>query len=619
MANNIEVARAVVTIVPTMEGAQQTITNELTQVASSSGVAQAGQNAGSNFAAGLGKGLAVAGAATAAVTAAAVKAADAFVSAASDVAAYGDNIDKMSQKMGISATAYQEWDFVMQHCGTSMESLKASMKTLASAAETNSEAFERLGLSQEDIANMSQEDLFGATIEALQQVEDETERTYLAGQLLGRGATELGPLLNMTAEETAEMKEQLHELGGVMSDEDVKAAAAFDDQLQDMQTAFSGLKRGMMSEFLPALTGVAEGLTDIFTGNYDQGLEKISQGIDQVVSNISDMLPKLIEIGGSIIESLAEAIISNLDKLLPVLVDVVMGISNMIIENLPLLIETGVQLILQIALGIAEALPDLLPTIVDVVIAVVDTLIDNVDLLIDASIALIIGLATGLINALPRLLVRIPEIIIKIVETLISSVSKLNDAAKEIIMSLASGILSFLGKIGEVALDLIVALAQGLVDFKDKIFESATNIMESFGEGILGFIDKAKNWGHDLIDNFVGGIKDKINSVVDACKNIAGTIADYLGFSEPEKGPLSDFHTYAPDMIDLFTEGLEDSKSQLEGTLTSVLELPANDMLMSAAPAGAGAITIPVYIGQEKLDTIILNSQQRQSLVSGGR
>ena len=596
MANNIEVARAVVTIVPTMEGAQQTITNELTQVASSSGVASAGQSAGSTFAAGLGKGLAVAGAATAAVTAAAIKAADSFVSAASEVASYGDNIDKMSQKMGISAEAYQEWDFVMQHCGTSMESLKSSMKTLATAAENNSEAFERLGMSQEDIANMSQEDLFGATIEALQQVEDETERTYLAGQLLGRGATELGPLLNMTAEETADMKEQLHELGGVMSDEDVKAAAAFDDQLQDMQTAFTGIKRGMMSDFLPVLTDVADGLTDIFTGNYDQGVDKISEGIDQIVGKFSELIPKLLEIGANIIEALAEAIIQNLPVIMPAIVDLIMNIANMIIENLPLILETGIQLVLQVALGIAQALPQMIPTIVDVVITIVETLIDNVDLLIDAAIALIIGLTEGIINAIPRLVARIPEIIISIVEALIKAVPKLNDAAREIILGLAEGILSFLTKMGEVA----------------------SEIMGAFKDGILGFVESAKTWGHDLINNFVTGIKDKINSVVDACKSIAGTIADYLGFSEPDKGPLSNFHTYAPDMIDLFTEGLEDSKSQLQGTLTNVLQLPANDMMVSAAGAGAGGM-INVYIGQEKLDSIILNSQQRQALVSGGR
>ena len=596
MANNIEVARAVVTIVPTMEGAQQTITNELTQVASSSGVAQAGNTAGSNFAAGLGKGLAVAGAATAAVTAAAIKAADSFVSAATEVSAYGDNIDKMSQKMGISAEAYQEWDFVMQHCGTSMESLKSSMKTLANAAETNSEAFERLGISQEDVANMSQEDLFGATIEALQQVEDETERTYLAGQLLGRGATELGPLLNMTAEETAEMKDQLHELGGVMSNEDIKAATAFDDQLQDMQTAFAGIKRGIMGDFLPALTGVADGLTDIFTGNYDSGIDKISDGIDQIVGKFSELLPKILEIGANIIEALAEAIIQNLPVIMPAIVDLIMSIANMIIENLPLILETGIQLVLQVALGIAQALPQMIPTIVDVVITIVETLIDNVDLLIDAAIALIIGLTEGIINALPRLVARIPEIVVKIVEALINAVPKLNEAAREI----------------------ITGLAQGIVSLKDNLVESAVEIMTRFGEGILGFVETAKNWGHDLIDNFVSGIKDKINSVVSACKDIAGTIADYLGFSEPEKGPLSNFHTYAPDMIDLFTEGLEDSKAQLQGTLTNVLQLPMNGMMVNAAGVG-GTVTMPIYIGQEKIDTIILNAEQRQALISGGR
>jgi hypothetical protein len=57
------------------------------------------------------------------------------------VASYGDNIDKMSQKMGMSASAYQEWDAVMQHSGTSMETMKSSMKTLANAAETGNDAF----------------------------------------------------------------------------------------------------------------------------------------------------------------------------------------------------------------------------------------------------------------------------------------------------------------------------------------------------------------------------------------------------------------------------------------------------------------------------------------------
>ena len=149
----------------------------------------------------------------AAVGSAAVGATTAVVKTTGEVAAYGDEIDKMSQKMGISAQAYQEWDAVMQHSGTSMESLKTSMKTMASAAENGNEAFQALGISEEEVATLSQEALFDKVIAGLQGMEEGTERTYIASQLLGRGATELGALLNTSAEDTQAMKDRLHELG----------------------------------------------------------------------------------------------------------------------------------------------------------------------------------------------------------------------------------------------------------------------------------------------------------------------------------------------------------------------------------------------------------------------
>ena len=72
-------------------------------------------------------------------------------------------------------------------------------------------------------------------------------------------------------------------------------------------------------------------------------------------------------------------------------------------------------------------------------------------------------------------------------------------------------------------------------------------------------------------------------------------------------------------MMDLFCEGLEDSKTQLEGTLTSVLQLPMNDMQMQAVDGGGTPIPITINIGEEKLDTILLNAQSRYNLMSGGR
>ena len=253
-----ELGKAYVQIVPSAQGISGSISSVIEPEATS-----AGQKAGLNIAGGIGSALkgatSLLAAGTAAVTGAIVK-------GSSEVASYGDNIDKMSQKMGLTAQAYQEWDAVMQHSGTSMEAMKSSMKTLANAAEGGNKAFETLGISQKEIAKMSQQDLFEATIAGLQNVEDTTQRTYLAGQLLGRGATELGALLNTSAADTQAMRDRVKELGGVMSDDAVKAAATYQDNMQDLKTAMGGVGREMISQLLPSMNEIIAGFTSLIIG-----------------------------------------------------------------------------------------------------------------------------------------------------------------------------------------------------------------------------------------------------------------------------------------------------------------------------------------------------------------
>lgn len=316
---------------------------------------------GSKLKGGLATAAKVGATAVAAVGAVGTAATAAFVKGASSVAVYGDNIDKMSQKMGLSASAYQEWDAVMQHSGTSMETMKASMKTLANAAETGSEAFEKLGISQQEIASMSQEELFEATISALQNVEDETQRTYLAGKTLGRGATELGALLNTSAEDTQKMRDRVHELGGVMSDDAVKASAAYQDSLQDMQTAISGIGRGIVGDMLPALTSVMDGITEVFAGDSDKGIGMISEGLDGLFDKIDEAIPKIIEVGGSIIEAFATALIDNLPQIMSNGAKIVASLGEGIINALPDLLASGMTLANDLVQTISDTLNEKFP------------------------------------------------------------------------------------------------------------------------------------------------------------------------------------------------------------------------------------------------------------------
>lgn len=330
-----DLGNAYVNIVPKAPGIQSEIGDLLGDAEPAA--QKAGTLSGKSLAAGIAKGL-LAGTAAIAGTVAAVG--KSVVSGATQVAEYGDNIDKMSQKMGLSRTAYQEWDAIMQHSGTSIDSMQSSMKTLANAVENGNESFKRIGLSMTDVEQMSNEELFAATIKGLQNVDNETERTYLAGQLLGRGATELGALLNTSAEDTEAMRQRVHELGGILSDDAVLSAARFQDSLQDMQTAFGGVKNSIALQFLPGITDVMDGFTSLIAGE-EGASEQIASGFENVLTNVGSVADQLFALAG---------------ELLP-------QISGIIIEHLPEIVERGAEIIGKLVVGLIQALPQLIASL----------------------------------------------------------------------------------------------------------------------------------------------------------------------------------------------------------------------------------------------------------------
>jgi hypothetical protein len=179
---------------------------------------------------------------------------------ANDVAETGDEIDKMSQKIGISAESYQEWGYVFERCGTDVNNLQAGMKTLsgviADAGNGSSSAAEKLaavGLSIDDLNGKSQDEQLSIVIAALQDMEAGAERTSAATDLLGRSATDMAAVLNMTAEETEALKQEANDYGMVMSNEAVAASAAFEDSLTKLTGTMSGLKNRMVGELLPGI------------------------------------------------------------------------------------------------------------------------------------------------------------------------------------------------------------------------------------------------------------------------------------------------------------------------------------------------------------------------------
>jgi len=638
-------------------------------------------NFGSKIKDGISNVAKITASAVSAVASGVSKMTESMVNSTAELANYGDNIDKASQKLGISAKGYQEWEAVLQHSGTSMESMTATFKTLANASQNltdeQSAAFEKLGMSIEEVGKMSAEDLFKETITRLQDMGESTERTALASTLLGRGAMEMGALLNTSSEDTQKMIDRVNELGGVMSDDAVKASATFNDNLQDMKTAIDGVKRGITAEFLPGLSLLMEGFTGLITGS-DDAEEKLIEGFDSITEGIKNnivkikniattiipliadtlvsMLPELADMGTDIIEMISDHIIDELpelvdssiaiiEKLLDGLVEalpqlaesgayIIEALINTIVQTLPELVTAAVEIIKTLSEYLIDAIPEMIPTIVELVMDIADMLTepDTLVALLDAALQLILALTEGLLNSLPQLIAKIPVIIDNLKEALIKAGPSLGDAAVELIGMLAAGLIEAIPATIEAIMQIYDAVEETIISWGKGLWDAISQSWKEAWTALSPYLDKAKTWGKDLIDNFISGIKQKWEDLKQSVANVAQTVKDFLGFSEPKKGPLSDFHTYAPDMMDLYSKGIKDNVGKLEASLTTSLEGVSDIFTPEKPQASATAATnifninisadaiasdYDAYRAAQKISEELGNLQRMQALAVG--
>ena len=510
----------------------------------------------------------IAAGAIAAATAAVVGLAKATWSGAKDVAAYGDEIDKTSQKVGFSNEAYQQWDYVMKIAGTSMQDCVVGMKTLAKQADNaanggkaSSEAFKKLGIDTANLANMSREDIFANVISGLNKMPESAERAALASELLGKSGQNLTPLFNMTDEQINGLIEDTETYGMVMSDEAVAASAQFQDSMTKLQMTGKGLKNKFFGVLLPGFSDIIDGFSDM-VGGIEGGDKKVEQGITKIADKFSEMLPKIMETltkmlptiiqaGAKIIISLIQGIAQAIPQIAPTLVQLMLQINQTLISMLPELLKVGLQIIQELALGIAQALPTMIPDIINIILEMVETLIDNVDLLLDAAIELIIGLTEGIINALPLLIEKAPEIIWKLTLALIKAVPKLLKAAVEIIATIIKGLGENLFKIIDWALDLPRKIKDAIVDG----------------------VSKLKDAGGKCMEGLVDGLKEKWEGLKESVSNLGGKIVDKFKNVFGIHSPSKEFSFIGKMNMEGLNQGMKDMQPEIQRTIDSAFDL----------------------------------------------
>ena len=526
-----------------------------------------------------------------------------FIDATKGAAEFADEMLTLSAQTGMSTDSLQEYKYMASLLDTDLETITGSMSKLTknmanakSGSGSAAEAFKKLGVSiTDDNGNLRDANaVFDDAIDALGRIDNETERDAVAMALFGKSAQELNPLIKASGDTIADLRQEAHDVGYVMSGETLDSMSQVQDGFDRLGLAADSLKNQFGSAIggyiLPYLNQLVSAFQNLVGGgSIDDFSDAIGDMLNDLLSDLASVLPKILKAGGQIVNKLAQGLIQMLPSLFPLVNQIISSIAMWLMENLGQIVQTGTQLVLSIITGIAEMLPELIPAAVEMVLTVTQGLLENVGNIITAaveivmalvngllspeSIAMIIGaiptliqgFITGILDNLETILKSGITIIVSLIQGFYSAIPEIIKAIPQIISGVVDTLLSF-DWIG-LGLEMLEMVADGIVSAAKAIWEAITGAFSAAFDWLTSLPKQAIEWGKDIIRGFIDGITAGAKWLWDKLKSIGKGIKDWLGFSRPKLGPLHYYEEWMPDMMMGLAKGIDDNAWRVQDAL----------------------------------------------------
>lgn len=592
-------------------------------------------------------------------------------------ASYADEVNTMAKKTGLATDEIQRLMYVSNLVDVSVETMTGSMtkleKSMASASKGSGEAadlFKKFGIQIKNDNGTYRKltDVFNEVIAALGTIDDEVERDTIAMTLFGKSAKELNPLIKTSKEDLERFSQAAQESGYILSDDVLQKYQSFDDSLQMLDKACEAAQHGLglvllpvlsqvASEGVPLLNELASGIVkangdieeigkvidtvlpkalDTFVKNLPQMVEVVKKLITTFLTSLNNNLPAILDAGIEILKALVDGLLNpeSIDAIMDGVTQVVDSFCLFLEEHGEEIIELGVFILTTLINGLSKTLPQLIPAIADAIVVIVDELTkpETLDTLIGAAITLFESLCDGLDRALPAITDALPGAIQRIADKLKETqmIEKIVDAGIKLFESLLdSGVIDEVMRVlganaGPIA-DLCVQIGLKIAEFKWKITKEVTS----------AFVDVGKQMCLDILAGFVEKIPFVGEQMAIWLKSL-GVASNSANWPTTPTYPVIDNNANRPgrsqEQQDLINagEGQFYHPPQNGGTV-GTMSLDAMSLYMAedyGATAGRIASAVAnqnqtleanIFIGDERIDTVVTKVQARANYVSGGR
>lgn len=334
--------------------------------------------------------------------------------------------------------------------------------------------------------------------------------------------------------------------------------ARMDETLSHLGETVANIKNELTSEFMPALSDVAEAFNGLLNGTEGAG-EAFGEAIGELISTAVAKLPEFISFGMKILTSIVQGVLQSLPELLAAAPQIVSSVAQGIAQALPSILEAGRGLIYQLIVGVTEGIPQFAQTFPQALQAGLDYITEQLPAVLDQGVAIVISLTNGILEGIPELVAMLPEVITSIISFITENLPTILEAGAEILVSLVSGIIGAIPDLIASLPEIVKAVTQGLAEAAPKIIKAGVELLQNLISGILSAIpdlllampeiffamlDAFGSWYEGIFEvgkNLIAGLWDGIVSMGtwlwEQIKEFFGGIVDgvknFLGIHSP--------------------------------------------------------------------------------------